>query len=467
MTKPSCNAHKRAYERFTSILDLRGQWSAHIIVKPDNADRLREFLEIVAAIERVSESEWRACCPWQAALFLLAKSFLLADDTISFRNDVLNSLGVSQSGPTLTVFRGQSKPHRGFVPSIKHDHLSDEQRKEAARATEIFCNSLLHAYKASGMAQLDGYDALLAIAQHYDMRTELLDFTTDPSVAVFFANLGNGLAEDSAVYSCPIPRLFDHLRIILPPPFVKRLYLQRGFFLQVETPDANELKDSSSRVIFEADPDYVPNRRSESTTDYELSLLPGDATLFALRDRARVEGAKSFKSTTELMQLVESISSELKLIEFFKDKESQLPEWILSVDEVLGQLAIIRGKKGQVRVAQDVLNRIAMDNLPLLHLMTRLKGASANVMIARDEDSPEGYVERQLAEELAKSVCRAMWMRRQIELSDEQVIELRREELRTFIEVNAYFRFDKSCPQEHGRDVDHWLAAERELCLTR
>ena len=78
-----------------------------------------------------------------------------------------------------------------------------------------------------------GPESYLSLAQHYGISTKLIDFTTDPSVAIWFADHTNDKDSEASVYLLPLESATKNgLRILLPPPLGDRLYLQNGLFVQ-------------------------------------------------------------------------------------------------------------------------------------------------------------------------------------------------------------------------------------------
>jgi hypothetical protein len=77
-------------------------------------------------------------------------------------------------------------------------------------------------------------DTYWAAAQHYGVRTNLIDFTTDAAIAVFFACSTTPTdGKTASVYVLPLEHALEKgCEVILPPPFVERLYLQRGVFIK-------------------------------------------------------------------------------------------------------------------------------------------------------------------------------------------------------------------------------------------
>lgn len=80
-------------------------------------------------------------------------------------------------------------------------------------------------------------EAYVPVAQHYGFITELVDFTADPTVAVYFAaNTESSERERNArVFVTRLgakEHLFDKFHLKLVPPYFRRPYLQKGVFIQ-------------------------------------------------------------------------------------------------------------------------------------------------------------------------------------------------------------------------------------------
>lgn len=138
------------------------------------------------------------------------------------------------------VFRGVCDVdwEESMVPSI---YRRNTNKKEQTRVKKKFDGIIKNAL---GCLNLDlPVGVFDGAAQHYGIATKLLDFTADPFVATWFANHGKTRKANqcAAVYMLPL-RIFmeEGGEIILPPPFIERLYLQRGVFVRLD--DKDELK---------------------------------------------------------------------------------------------------------------------------------------------------------------------------------------------------------------------------------
>jgi hypothetical protein len=134
---------------------------------------------------------------------------------------------------------------------------------------------------------------------------------------------------------------------------------------------------------------------------------------------------------------------------------------------MLLQLAIRRSEQ-RIDVAFDVLDKIAFDNLPLMHVLTRLVNVTAKLLAARNPNDPLASLESQLAGEMAKSVVRAMvWSGQAPTLSHHDLVELMRHRFsQQQIAEDAFYRW-LSTGTRHGNDLHDWISAEHDLCSRR
>lgn len=192
----------------------------------DAAAALQPALDDIAqtVVPTDDPNVWHAPSPWHAALYCQA----LQDDAVS-------------SGSRL-LFRGHRNYSWDLTPTIlrKPEAGPDNARNElfAAILAAMSFNTIWRMDPLSGTSVFFtmSKQSYLAAAQHYGMHTHLLDFTTDPDVAVKFA--AGDVTSDDAMASVLILSLEsarrNRLSVVLPPPFVRRLLLQRGMFIEAK-----------------------------------------------------------------------------------------------------------------------------------------------------------------------------------------------------------------------------------------
>ncbi len=193
---------------------------------PD-ADKVSEILRpalktVVAQDDQIVPGQvWEVPSPWHAAVYLSV---------------IQHHLAVSGHR---ALFRGQSNSEWEISPSITRNGVD---RKIEERKGKLFCDILsglslntltsFHPYTKSRLDLRVSPDSYWAAAQHYGVRTNLIDFTTDAEIAVFFACSTTPTdGKTSSVYVLPLKHALEKgCEVILPPPFADRLYLQRGVF---------------------------------------------------------------------------------------------------------------------------------------------------------------------------------------------------------------------------------------------
>jgi len=135
------------------------------------------------------------------------------------------------------VFRGVADgANHKLVPKVGRDEAA--YRETAERV--IFANFKRRApqfVRVGGMTEWD----LLALAQHHGLPTRLLDWTTNPLVAAYFAVTSSPLDQNARVYAARAPTLVDTTKIpspfecdevmaFIPSAVAARIVAQRGLF---------------------------------------------------------------------------------------------------------------------------------------------------------------------------------------------------------------------------------------------
>ena len=213
--------------------------------------------------------------PWHAVIHLLAnnRGWLSGE----------NGLGRQMA----LLYRGQRNSSWPLIASIHRDGVNVEIEK---RVIDIFANlaerifrsqlqSATNIISPSLMLLSDGFapptpKAIhVGTAQHFGIRTPFLDFSFDPAVAVWFAcqeAKGDG-REMASVFALPNRiGMVAGAAILLPHPYIQRLYRQRGLFVQPVT--AVGLRQLCVEVRFPPDPGFEVVRDNLKRPN----LLPGD-----------------------------------------------------------------------------------------------------------------------------------------------------------------------------------------------
>lgn len=242
-------------------------------------DALWPLISEIAGVRVKQEGEgqliWTVPSPWHAAVFLRAMQHNL--------NNYHSRL----------LFRGQSNSDWPITSSLSRSANPECERKLAGlfgEALHTIWNSDLVLSDEDASASIDlaaEPDMQEAAAQHYGIATDLIDFTSDPDVAVFFACLGSHSKQSrtSSVFFVPIHEALAHgCQIILPPPFADRLYLQRGLFIRSSEPlDRTKLSVGEVRFPTEReflgglDPEFQIIRGAQGQVD----ILPDSTGMLA------------------------------------------------------------------------------------------------------------------------------------------------------------------------------------------
>lgn len=181
---------------------------------------------------------------------------------------------VDQRRATNWVFRGMGSPSWDYTPTI--GRLGTDYR--LTEEIRVF-----NAFKKSAGLHLptlptNDWD-WLALAQHYGLPTRLLDWTTNPLVAAFFA-VASGLAEEPAfIYAHQVTeadlidteKVIDPFKIkqvgfLLPDRSVARIASQRGLFSVHPMPNQPWTPTSFTKDRFEIEPHLRRRFRSRLST---------------------------------------------------------------------------------------------------------------------------------------------------------------------------------------------------------
>jgi hypothetical protein len=193
------------------------------------------------AVVHVDDRTHEAPDPWHAVLYLQKEV-----QTWGF-------LPPSQS-PGAPLFRGQRNVDWPMVSSLRRQKTPAE-RAHAKHLLDLYCRCL-EAFEIEETAAILKPDSHIATAQHYGMPTPYLDFTVDPLIAVYFACTNARENDRVVVYQMHFNDAHGlGARVLVPPPWVRRLRRQKGLFLHSETDE--DLRNYCRRVVFPATAEYT------------------------------------------------------------------------------------------------------------------------------------------------------------------------------------------------------------------
>lgn len=214
------------------------------------ADLDTEFLRTaINSVERDANGVWQAESPWIAALFLMDRQ---AREGFATEVPTLAKGEIKKAPIFKKIFRGQKAHYDNIQPSAWRDDSWKRNGIEPEKGENwLACFCFLMKFLTETKQPLLSLPAWLyhGAAQHYQIPTDLLDWTIDPFVSVWFAHQGEYAPHTKGrVYMVNLEHEAK-VKIVLPPPFVKRLYRQRGFFHYTTDRGANEALLASCEIV--------------------------------------------------------------------------------------------------------------------------------------------------------------------------------------------------------------------------
>ncbi len=279
--------------------------------------------------DRASHLLIQAPSPWHAVIHLLVEN----------RGWLSGRYGFGQQ--MALIYRGQASTRWQIIPSLHRPGVQFEEERDAIYS---FVNLVERFYRRQMFTNFASTPSLsylsddklvpkvlhVATGQHYGLRTPLLDFTTDPAVAVWFACQPNNQAsaQEAAVFAIPSEIAAGvGAAILVPHPYVRRLYRQRGIFVQPPGGDQDYLKPLCVEVRF--------------PTDSSFKVMRGDRAVDLLHTEESTEGDTWWM---EQVRIARAIALEGKVNELLAtpmtsegdlavakmtDQWDFLPEWLM------------------------------------------------------------------------------------------------------------------------------------------
>lgn len=254
-----------------------------------NSEKTKKFFatfssDIDDVMEDVEVSGNTACAPspWHAAIVFMILTCLstsMAEPPSDWKKGEIREALVTNAR---LIFRGHpdSEWNWSLVPRLQRPGIDKSLARLQAR---VLASQLQEAVPVfSEKSHPLPARAYLAVAQHYGIPTNLLDFTYDPLIAVYFASHGR-ITHPSQLGTVYYLKVSDArqkgMSLILPPPPANRLYVQRGLFLEGSHRTLASLVNTCKMVTFPPDDSFVVMRNGRP-----VNLLPTDRWLDELVD---------------------------------------------------------------------------------------------------------------------------------------------------------------------------------------
>lgn len=345
--------------------------------------------EVVESIEPDSDGIFQASSPWEAAIFLV---------DLQVRNGLVDTHTPIPTGETIqrpnfkSIFRGQKAQYKNIEPSAwraqtwERAGLAQELGENWLAAfclllkliTEQETNMSLQAHLYSGAAQ------------HYQIPTDLLDWTVDPFISIWFAHSGTINKGDRGRVYCIELENNQRSSILLPPPFIKRLYRQRGLFHYTTQPNRqanHDLFEKSMKIEFPLASSWkLPLSFPYSRTN---QLIIQDWFLIDVRDSAKKIASSvrpdyfefiNSRNEQEIKSKMEETKATVlkndleRLATQYRDRftrrkwENLLREWIVETNNYLNWLCTLESESGQSLVVFDSIDSMTELNRDALLL---------------------------------------------------------------------------------------------------
>lgn len=365
------NTARELYEKICDLID----GSTTAVLAPRLAIVKNEIDQIFDDLTPSNDDNTILSAPtaWHAAIVLVAIMSELANKTpLDEQFAHVTSMKDLDFVPAMNVlFRGQSDVDKVPIPTL---YRKGVDRDHARRCQASFCLYLRHAFETLTGFSFQSW-IYQSAAQHYELKTSLLDWTTDPTVATYFAATGKvrNPGQMAGVFVMLLASAVGNgAKFFLPPPFVERLYLQRGVFTHVPE-DTPELFGGKTylQIRFPAEPDFYIRRNQLHVDIYPDSQWLDSVKVWAqmLVDSGEDLEMSSEPTPTEIAALTVKLDQALVDVpipsQITANCESLVEHWLEHVLSMIGYLSQLETSQG-LKMNTQSLTAIVHDNARIM-----------------------------------------------------------------------------------------------------